>query len=336
MPALTIKAPAKINLDLKVKDLRKDGYHEIESIFLALDFGDVLHFETGDTDWETELTVNPMPEILENGKNPMENLPLSENLVFKAVSLFRKHTGFKNSLKISLEKHIPLGSGLGGGSSDAASTLLALNSLAETIPGIKPLDAVSLAELGAVLGSDVLFFLKKCRAARVSGRGEQIQPIEIPSDMWFVLVKPDFSIDTAEAYCKLDEFRIKNPNHLLTQRHKGAKGRIKDDINYPSNNNTCYLLPATCYLPNSNPRTPEPQTPYQNDFLPVFLADEKYGSVYSKILKDLQNQGAEYAGLSGTGSTCFGIFREKEKALKTYEYLKKDWFFVIFSFLLEI
>jgi 4-diphosphocytidyl-2-C-methyl-D-erythritol kinase len=109
---LAIPAPAKVNLHLAVKDRRPDGFHNLESVFLALDFGDTLHFEP--------LAGLETLEITMEGEYGKASPPAEENLVFKALTLFREKTGRNQGLKIRIEKRIPLGGGMGGGSSDAA------------------------------------------------------------------------------------------------------------------------------------------------------------------------------------------------------------------------
>jgi len=292
--ACTIEAPCKINLHLKIGKKRPDGFHDLESLFAALAFGDTIHFkEAGSkgalsliTEWET--TENAI-------RSP---IPVEENLVFRAVSLFRKQTGYENGLDIRLYKRIPLGAGLGGGSSDAASTLLALNSMAETALSLK-----ELREMASVLGSDVPFFLSG-GAAYVSGRGELIEPVVLSGDLWVVLVKPPFSSNTADAYRRLDETRQKTPSPVIQ-----AEDILKETI--------------------INALKGEPRSwPFYNDFLPVFLAgsedeDGKKALYIGNILEDLSRAGAAFKGLSGSGSCCFGIFTAREKAEKAQKELSE-------------
>jgi len=315
MPVLTIPAPAKVNIHLRVKNQRPDGFHEIESIFWALDFGDVLHFSPCAPDGELDIEILADPLVFEAGQVPAEVLPISQNIVFKAVSLYRQASGFNAGLKIRLEKRIPLGSGLGGGSSDAASALLAMNSLAKeaALPGIQPLDGDSLEKLGAELGSDVPFFLKKCGAAWVGGRGDKIKPLKAPSGLWIVLVKPDFPSNTAQAYHLLDKSRMGNGQLAMSNEESTVH---------------CSLFTAHCSLPSA--------WPFFNDFLPVFLADSGTGNAYQCILGQLKEQGAEFSGLSGSGSACFGVFMEGGKAQEAYENLKSSWNFVKITILLDI
>ncbi|MDR2111086.1 MAG: 4-(cytidine 5'-diphospho)-2-C-methyl-D-erythritol kinase, partial [Spirochaetaceae bacterium] len=142
------EAPGKINLHLRVKGLRADGYHGLESIFLALAWGDTLRVDAAAGPGGCTLFRNCFP--------PLEDLtfPPEQDLAYRAALLFRAKTGFDRALRIELDKRIPLGSGLGGGSSDAAAVLLALDRLAGT-----GLSTAALGALAETLGSDVPFFL---------------------------------------------------------------------------------------------------------------------------------------------------------------------------------
>jgi 4-diphosphocytidyl-2-C-methyl-D-erythritol kinase len=271
LPKLTVAAPAKVNLHLAVFDKRPDGFHNLESIFLAVGFGDTLYFEPISGEKTLKLTM-------EGSAATGFDLPVEKNIIFRALSLFRDKTGFAQGLKIKVEKRIPPGGGLGGGSSDAAATLLALNKLAGF-----PLGREQLLEMAAALGSDVPFFIYETAAARVTGRGECVEPLEAPC-WFFVLVNPGFPSDTAAAFRLLDEYRKLTPN-FVTQRRKDAE---------------------------ENKRFAE--WSFGNDFLPVFKEPEK--SVYDGIISRLRELGAEFASLSGTGSTCFGLFRERLLAEK--------------------
>ncbi|MDR2110326.1 MAG: 4-(cytidine 5'-diphospho)-2-C-methyl-D-erythritol kinase, partial [Spirochaetaceae bacterium] len=192
--ALCVEAPCKINVHLRVKDRRSDGFHDLESVFLALSWGDTLRVELVDGE--------PGDEIRLDAKIPLgEPLPPGRNIIRRAAALFRDRTGFKGALRFTLEKRVPLGAGLGGGSSDGASALLALNAL--TGAGLSGEVLRGMAER---LGSDVPFFLSG-GAALVTGRGERIRNIEPPRDIRVVLVNPGFSSGTAEAFRLLDRYR---------------------------------------------------------------------------------------------------------------------------------
>ncbi|MFH1087478.1 MAG: 4-(cytidine 5'-diphospho)-2-C-methyl-D-erythritol kinase [Chloroflexota bacterium] len=167
-PKLPALAPAKVNLVLEVLGKRPDGYHEVASIMQTVSLCDSLSFED-----DTGLSLHCNFPQLEQ-----------DNLALKAAGLLQKATGCRQGVQIHLEKKIPVASGLGGGSSDAAATLLALNRLWRL-----DLPLSKLLELAAQLGSDVPFFLHR-GTALVTGRGEIVAPLP-PASVWLVLVLPD-------------------------------------------------------------------------------------------------------------------------------------------------
>jgi 4-diphosphocytidyl-2-C-methyl-D-erythritol kinase len=294
---LTIFAPAKVNLHLAVKDRREDGFHNLESIFLALNFGDLLHFTLqGDTPCSSD---NSIEIVMENPKSVTESCSVSvqDNIIYKTILLFREKTGFSQGLKVFVEKRIPLGGGLGGGSSNAAATLLILNKILEFQK--KPLSCETLLDMAAALGSDVPFFIHETPAARVSGRGEIIDPVDEVPPMFLVLVNPGFHSDTARAFRLLDESRNKEKeftHRTIGSRHKEHKGfglNMKD---------------------------------FFNDFFNVFPEEEQ--RIYNEIISTLQSLGAFYANLSGSGATCFGVFNDEKQAQKAAEVLCAKWDFV--------
>jgi 4-diphosphocytidyl-2-C-methyl-D-erythritol kinase len=302
----TIKAPGKINLHLAVGEKRADGYHDLLSVFLSLDFGDTLTF-TGLEGASPNLTALEMAGPFGRA----EELSPGSNIVTRAVTLFREKTGYDRPIRVMLEKRIPLGGGLGGGSSDAASTLLALDALAET-----GLGAEDLRKIGEKLGSDVPFFLSG-GAALVEGRGERVQSLEIPAaQLLVVLVNPGFSSGTASAFAKLDVFRAKNA------KITGSHGNLQGITGLTGGGLIRFLgeSPASW--------------PYSNDFLPVLREDGEHGAVYDRIIRDLQELGADFFGLSGAGSTCFGIFREKGAAERAVNTLIQRWSFTKLTFFL--
>jgi len=274
-----IEAPCKINLHLRIGERRPDGFHNLESIFATLALTDTLCFECTGQEGESVLLVK--------NEIPGQTIPAEKNLVLKAVSLFREQTGFSSALTIRLDKRIPVGAGLGGGSSDAASTLLALNLLAG-----QTLSAERLSEMAALLGSDVPFFLAG-GAAFVSGRGERVEPVKPPKGLWVILVKPPFFSDTARAYRILDEARERgfraesfSPKEMLSKEA---------------------LIRALEGAPEA--------WPFYNDFLPVFLKESgESATAYQTILENLQKTGALFTGLSGSGSCCFGVYSTEKMA----------------------
>ncbi|MDR2717159.1 MAG: 4-(cytidine 5'-diphospho)-2-C-methyl-D-erythritol kinase [Treponema sp.] len=315
MPRVKIEAPAKLNLHLQIGDRRPDGYHEIESLFLALAFGDTLSFETVHEPQVVEICMDWQP--LCDAPAGFPAIPPEKNIIWRAVSLFRNRTGYEKGLKISVEKRIPPGGGLGGGSSDAAAALLALNRLAAS-DGKGLVSDAALAEMGASLGSDVPFFLCNAAggAAWVSGRGEKVQPFDMPEPargFSVVLVNPGFSSDTTEAYRLFSVWRSKNA--LISPQYSS------------------FLLKFLSGPPQN--------WPFFNDFLTVFntAAGESASmseiyATYQHIISGLREQGADFAGLSGSGSTCFGVFSGREKAESARKNLLLHWPLVICTFLL--
>lgn len=194
---LVLKSPAKINLFLRILKKRSDGYHELASLFQAINLMDTIHFELADKD---HFTCND-PKI------PADDA----NLVLKAVSLFRRKTGLKFGLASILEKNIPHQAGLGGGSGNAATTLYALNQLLGT-----PASHSDLIRWSAEIGSDVAFFLSE-GTAYCTGRGEIVHAVPplLFQDLW--IAKPSFGTSTPEVYSKLDLSKLlpRNPEEAL-------------------------------------------------------------------------------------------------------------------------
>ncbi len=173
-------APAKLNLFLHITGRRADGYHLLQTVFQFLDHGDSLDFHLREDD-----------RILRPA-GPSE-VPVAEDLVIRAATLLKGRTGAGPGVDIHLRKTLPLQAGLGGGSSDAATTLVALNRLWGT--GLTPPE---LAALGLELGADVPVFLGG-RAAWAEGVGEKLEPLELP-EPWYLVVDPGCQVATREIF----------------------------------------------------------------------------------------------------------------------------------------
>jgi len=181
---MTFLAPAKINLSLRVLGRRADGFHDIESLICPVSIFDTLEIaarEKGGLEFVCDDSTLPAGE---------------ENLVVRAARLFCESCGIEPHLTIELAKGIPHGAGLGGGSSDAATTLIALDHLFETQLG-RP----ALAAMAADLGSDIPFFIYQS-AAVIGGRGERVTPTEFPHTLPLLLIKPPFGVPTPWAYSR--------------------------------------------------------------------------------------------------------------------------------------
>ncbi len=174
-------APAKLNLFLHVNGRRPDGYHELQTLFIFLNHGDWLEFEplTG----SDQLTLSPA----------ITGVPDEQNLIIRAARLLQSRLASPQGAHIRLEKVLPMGGGIGGGSSDAATTLVALNHLWQA-----GLSEDELAELGVQLGADVPVFVRG-KAAFAEGVGERLQQIAVP-DAWYLVLKPDCHVATAAVF----------------------------------------------------------------------------------------------------------------------------------------
>jgi 4-diphosphocytidyl-2-C-methyl-D-erythritol kinase len=183
-----LAAPAKVNLHLEVLDRRADGFHDLRSLFQAVDLADTLRLERTGSDGP--VTVRGMPE-----------LPRESDLVVRAIELFRRRAGVREGVAAEIDKRIPIGAGFGGGSSDAAAALRCLQALFGS-----PLDEAALDDCAQALGSDVPFFLHGA-AARVEGRGERVHRLAPRTDFTIVAATPEESVATADAFAWLDADR---------------------------------------------------------------------------------------------------------------------------------
>ena len=186
--ALTLPAPAKLNLFLHITGRRADGYHDLQTLFQLLDWGDSMTF-TSDASGEIRVHC------------PGLDIPLRDNLVYRAASLLQQGS---NGVTITVDKQIPSGGGLGGGSSNAATTLLALNHLWRV-----GLDQARLQALGASLGADVPVFVAG-HSAWAEGIGEILVPVELPS-RWYVIITPACHVPTGQIFSHLELTRNTSP-----------------------------------------------------------------------------------------------------------------------------
>jgi 4-diphosphocytidyl-2-C-methyl-D-erythritol kinase len=180
---MQVLAPAKINLSLRVLGRRSDGFHEIETLISPISLADKIDIEKQNR-WIDFSCDDP---TLSSG---------DDNLVVRATKAFFEKTKIKSGVAIKLQKKIPHGAGLGGGSSDAAATLRALNQLFE-----RKLSPDELAALGSTLGSDIPFFFSES-AAKCKGRGEIVEPAKLKTKLSILLLKPAFGVSSAWAYSR--------------------------------------------------------------------------------------------------------------------------------------
>lgn len=225
---LSLPAPAKLNLFLHVTGQRDDGYHTLQTLFQFLDYGDTLHFSSR-SDGKIAL-LSDLPGV-----------DAEDNLIVRAARLLKEASGTPLGADIKLDKILPMGGGIGGGSSDAATTLLGLNHLWQT-----GLSIDQLAELGIHLGADVPVFVRG-HAAWAEGVGEQLTPVEL-EEPWFLVVAPDCPVSTAEIFS--DERLTRNSSPITLAAFVAGGGR-NDCLpvvttRYPEIRNTLILLNKYC------------------------------------------------------------------------------------------
>jgi 4-diphosphocytidyl-2-C-methyl-D-erythritol kinase len=275
---LTIPAFAKINWSLRVLGKRDDGYHEIDTVLQTVSLHDTITFERTNDDgirlWCDDRSI-PADE---------------SNLVWRALVALRERYSLSGGLKIRLEKRIPSEAGLGGGSSDAAITLLALAHFRQI-----QTPADSLVKITESLGSDVPFFFHG-GTARATGRGNVIEPLEDSPQKHLLVIKPNASISTAKAYRTLNRAALTSSDSkpiLFRSQASNVSASIDPDV-------------------------------LQNDFEPVVLKQEVE---IQRAKNALLNSGARAAMLSGSGSAVFGIFENQdaqERAIQAIE-LEAGW-----------
>lgn len=258
---MKLRSYAKVNLTLDILGRRKDGFHELDTVF--------QHIELYD---EIELIDSDKIEI---GCN-LKFLESEDNLAYKAAILLKEKFNINKGVSINIKKNIPIGAGLSGGSSNAAAVLKGLNVLWDL-----RLNKEKLIELSKELGSDVAFHIigGTCRG---KGRGEILEKINDIEKYYVVLVYPGFDISTKEAYSNLDYGKI---------------GKEKSSNKFAKDFNLKYL---------------------HNDFESSIF--EKYPK-----LKEIKGKLGENSLLSGSGSSVFGLFKEKEKAQLIYDLLRKEY-----------
>jgi len=273
LPVIKIKTPAKINLCLKVIGRRSDGYHNIETLFQAIDLYDELHFSPLDSDI---ILSTDCPEL-----DPGE-----KNLIHRAAKKLMAFVSCQGGVRIHLIKRIPIGAGLGGGSSDAAATL----------KGLIQLYGLSLSDkdmhnIASTLGADVPFFLNG-PAAFGAGTGILLEPAPPLPPFWVVLAKPNFSISTAWVYEEYDSRLTKTANKI-----KILKSAFNSADPAKIGQALFNDLESVCF-----------------DKFPVLKG----------IKRELLSLGASGALMTGSGSSVFGLFSDSESAERAFRSIKRS------------
>ena len=270
---IRILSPGKVNLHLQVGPRRADGYHGIKSLLQMIGLYD-------------EIVIRSLKdEGICRVQGDFDCVP-EDNLISRAVKIFREMTRIPTGVSIRVNKTIPAGAGLGGGSGNAASVLMALNLLFAAGLSRKEITA-----LGGLLGSDVPFFCGPA-AAVVTGRGEEIHPLEPRGGLWALLVCPEERVGTGEAYGWFDE-DIGGEDFDSTRTIVESYG--KDE-------------PSEWRFSNSL-------------FSPV---SRRKGVVAETVLR-IGECGADFTRMSGSGSACFGVFSEKPEAEHAADVLRNEY-----------
>jgi 4-diphosphocytidyl-2-C-methyl-D-erythritol kinase len=269
------RAYAKINIGLNIISQRDDGYHNIETVFQQIDLFD-------------QIVVKRIPELSIVIRCNDNRVPTNHhNLCYKAVKLIHEHTAIKEGVEIRIHKRIPLGAGLGGGSSDAAATIAGLKKLWRF-----QITPIELQRLALRLGADVPYFLHG-GTALASGVGENLSSLSLPFKFYCVLIYPNIEICSTWAY--------KNFNFVLTKTKK------------------CIKLSQifSQQLPIG-----ELKRVISNDLEEVVF--QKY-PVLRQVKKLLYSHGAFFAGMSGSGSTIYGLFKNYLEAVVVMRSIPKPY-----------
>lgn len=221
---LSLPAPAKLNLMLHIVGRRADGYHLLETVFQFLDYADTLHFSARD---DGEIILH----------STIDGVAHDDNLIVRAARLLQTASQSKLGADIWLDKKLPVGGGIGGGSSNAATTLVGLNHLWQT-----QLSLEKLAELGLSLGADVPVFVLG-RAAFAQGIGEKLEPVDL-TEPWYLVAVPPVSISTAKIFsdpCLTRDTPVTNMRTVLKQSgHNDCQAVVEK--RYPEVRNALILL----------------------------------------------------------------------------------------------
>jgi 4-diphosphocytidyl-2-C-methyl-D-erythritol kinase len=298
-----VRAFAKINLGLKVLGRRCDGYHEIRTVYQTINLHDRLEISLGAG---AQISVLCSDRSLPSGRG---------NLVYGACQLWRHATRFRGSIRVMLEKHIPAGSGLGGGSSDATASLLGL----ERLTG-DSLDAPTRIQLASDLGSDAPLFLLGGRVLGC-GRGEEIYPLTDLSGRYCLVVYPGFKISTAEAYSEID--RTASHSADAAPLSHPARTVPKERARRKSSKLTKHREALKVKSFGVWSQFPvENWGPAENDF-------EKFVFAKWPELEQLKTQfiraGAETASLTGSGSAVYAIFDSARQLSRASRVVPPGW-----------
>jgi 4-diphosphocytidyl-2-C-methyl-D-erythritol kinase len=280
MKSVRVPAYAKVNLRLDVLGRRADGYHELRTIFQTISLHDILVLET---------KREPGIDLRIAGNSQLADEPGQDNLVYRAIEQLSREIGFQHGVRAVLTKRIPVGRGLGGGSSNAAAALLGLLRLTG-----KRIEAARLLEIASGLGADVPFFLQGGCALGI-GRGNEIYPLpDAPRRQVLVISPHEIAVPTKDAYQWLSEELTNGEDPTKLMRF-------------------C----ALCWSPQGGALS--------NDFEAAVFP--RYPRL-AAIKRELLQQGAAEASLAGSGSAVFGVYQHPAKARRAARAFPKDQVFL--------
>jgi 4-diphosphocytidyl-2-C-methyl-D-erythritol kinase len=284
MPRIRLRAFAKVNLRLRILGCRADGYHELRTIFQTISLHDTLELDTL-RDSRVEFSIE--------GNESLAAESLKDNLVYRAIQAARRELDWRRGIRARLVKRIPVGRGLGGGSSDAAAALIGMMRLAHT-----EISAARLIEIGSSLGADVPFFLYGGTALGI-GRGDEIYPLPDAAHSSVLVVSPRaIAVRTADSY----KWLAASARPQLTKRGSTPK---------------LWSFCALCWSAQG--------TALANDFEAAVFP--RYPRLRN-IKRELLRQGAEEATLAGSGSAVFALFRSPAMARRAAQRFPKDSVFI--------
>jgi 4-diphosphocytidyl-2-C-methyl-D-erythritol kinase len=264
---MDLLSPAKINLTLHIERKREDGFHDLATWMIPIGFYDHLEIE-------------PAQESL-FGTNVSELKFDSNNLIYRAIEAFHARMGIRQHYRISLKKNIPMGAGLGGGSSNAALTLRALNQLHGS-----PLSLDELENLAAQFGSDTAFFVRS-EAAWCTGRGEKMEPKQFPTGFSIALFKPGFGVPTGDAYKAYSRLP---DNRKMGDTSKTPWGELRNDLE-PAVFQKYLLLPVIKDWLQAQPETLYAAMSGSGSTMFAVIANPEHGkALQTKFLEHFGNQ----------------------------------------------
>ena len=280
MKSVRVPAYAKVNLRLDVLGRRADGYHELRTIFQTISLHDTLALEA---------THEPGIDLRITGNSQLAGEPAHDNLIYRAIDQIAREIGTRQGVRAVLTKRIPVGRGLGGGSSDAAAALVGFLRLAG-----KRVAAARLAEIASALGADVPFFLHGGRVLGI-GRGDEIYPLPDLTRRQVLVISPhQIAVPTKDAY------------QWLSRELTNGEGPTK-----------LMRFCALCWSPQGGALS--------NDFEAAVFP--RYPRL-AAIKRELLQQGAAEASLAGSGSAVFGVYQHPAKARRAVRAFPRDQVFL--------